>query len=104
MKVTKYPAVWVNAAAPTNPANAARIHDNRASRSNISRITHDIFPGTSATRDAGTASLEPSRISQFAGRTDEQQSPVTRFDPRPAVQAVPGQLGSEFACLEPVFA
>ncbi|KBA93885.1 hypothetical protein AO39_04063 [Mycobacterium tuberculosis M1762] len=33
MKVTKYPAEWVNAVAPSIPASAANTHDSRASPS-----------------------------------------------------------------------
>lgn len=33
MKVTKYPAEWVNAVAPSIPASAASTHDSRASPS-----------------------------------------------------------------------
>src|ERR1700753_690423 len=37
MKVTKYPAEWVKAVAPSTPASTASTHDKRASLSNVSR-------------------------------------------------------------------
>ena len=43
MKVTKYPAEWVNAVAPSTPASAASTHDNRASLSKISLATRHML-------------------------------------------------------------
>src|ERR1700733_11801020 len=37
MNVTKYPAEWVKAVAPSTPASTASTHDKRASLSNVSR-------------------------------------------------------------------
>ena len=46
MNVTKYPAEWVNAVAPSTPASPARSHDNLASLSKISLATRDMLSDT----------------------------------------------------------
>src|SRR6516165_5917235 len=43
MNVTKYPAEWVNAVAPSTPASPASTHDSRASLSKISLATRTCF-------------------------------------------------------------
>jgi len=52
MNVTKYPAEWVNAVAPSTPASPASTHDNRASLSKISLATRTCFQ-TPPVRGAG---------------------------------------------------
>src|SRR5208283_5092846 len=43
MKVTKYPAEWVKAVAPSTPASAANTHDNRDSLLHMSLATRTCF-------------------------------------------------------------
>src|ERR1700730_1316879 len=52
INVTKYPAEWVKAVAPSTPASAASTHDSRASLSNVSRSMQPCFHQNRNTRRA----------------------------------------------------
>src|SRR3984957_4641924 len=84
MNVTKYPAEWVNAVAPSTPASTASTHDKRVSLSNVSRSMKTMLSKSYTDGRAGTAIQVrlTSICYEFGDRPQwdgKPTRPVTRF-------------------------